>query len=41
MRQRGRFSNRAIIGLGLLICITTAGVAAWLLGLFDRMGVPL
>jgi hypothetical protein len=32
-------SNRAIIGLGLLLCVVGAIVAAWLLGLLDRIGV--
>jgi hypothetical protein len=34
-----RFSNRAIIGIGLLLCIVAAVALAWLLGLFDRAGV--
>jgi len=32
-------SNRAIIGLGLLLCVVGAIVAAWLLGLLDRIGL--
>lgn len=33
-----RFSNRAIIGTGLLLCILAAVILAWLLGVFDRTG---
>jgi hypothetical protein len=32
-------SNRAIIGLGVLLCIVGAIMAAWLLGLLDRIGL--
>jgi hypothetical protein len=32
-------SNRGIIGLGVLICIIGAIIAAWLLGLLDRIGL--
>lgn len=30
--------NRAIIGLGLLLCVAAAVGAAYLLGLLDRVG---
>jgi len=28
-----RFSNRAIIGIGLVLCVVAALILAWLLGL--------
>jgi hypothetical protein len=31
--------NRAIIGLGVLLCVVGAVVAAYLLGLLDRTGL--
>ena len=31
--------NRAIIGLGLLLCVAAAVAAAYLLGLLDRIGL--
>jgi hypothetical protein len=39
MRPLSRLSNRSIIGLGLLLCIVGAVVVAYLLGLFDRVGL--
>jgi len=33
-----RLSNRAIIGLGLALCILAALVLAWFFGLLDRSG---
>ena len=32
-------SNRAIIGLGVLVCVVGAVLAAWALGLLDRIGL--
>ena len=37
--MKPRFSNRAIIGTGLLICIVGAIVIAYLLGMLGRIGV--
>jgi hypothetical protein len=32
-------SNRGILALGLLLCVVAAVVAAWLLGLLDKVGM--
>jgi hypothetical protein len=37
--MKPRFSNRAIIGTGLLLCIVGAVVIAYLLGMLDRIGL--
>ncbi len=39
MRHLPRLSNRAIIGLGLLLCIAFAVLLAYLLGMLDRGGL--
>jgi hypothetical protein len=37
--MKSRFSNRAIIGTGLLLCIVGAVVVAYLLGMLGRVGL--
>jgi hypothetical protein len=37
-RRLSRFSNRTIIGTGLVLCIAVAVAAAYLLGWLDRAG---
>ncbi len=38
MPQPSRFSNRGILGFGLLLCIAGAVLAAYLFGLLDWFG---
>lgn len=38
MPQQSRFSNRSILGFGLVLCIAIAVLAAYLLGLLDQFG---
>jgi len=37
--MKARFSNRAIIVIGLLVCVVGALVAAYVLGLLGRTGM--
>jgi hypothetical protein len=37
--MRPRFSNRAIIGTGLLLCIVGAVIIAYVLGMLGRIGL--
>jgi hypothetical protein len=37
--MKPRFSNRAIIGTGLAVCIVGAIVIAYLLGMLGRIGL--
>ena len=39
MPRFARYSNRSIIGLGLLLCILGAVVVAYLLGAFEQLGL--
>lgn len=39
MRNPSRFSNRRILGIGLVLCIVGAIVAAYLLGMFHQAGL--
>jgi hypothetical protein len=37
--MKSRFSNRAIIGTGLLLCVAGAVAIAYLLGMLGRIGL--
>jgi hypothetical protein len=37
--MKSRFSNRAIIGAGLLLCIVGAVVIAYVLGMLGQIGL--
>jgi hypothetical protein len=40
MAQQGRFSNRAIIGYGVVLCIVAAAILAYFFGLLEHPARP-